>query len=314
MRIKFIVSITFLCLFVGQFGCSVKKTTFNIVASSLSKESGSTVFTGDDDPELVGDALPFAIKLYESLLAGSPKNPPLLLTTGKALCMYAYAFIQMPAEQLGYNELTQKDEMLQRAKHLYLRGRDNILTAIDIRHKSFMANIGKGDMFAALHDMHVKDTSYLFWAGMSWMAAFTTDKADVKLSMDVPKAFALINKVMELKDSYGEGSAHDFFISYYGSMPEAMGGSEAKARYHFGKAIEYSRGLKLAPYISLATTVCVKKQDIAEFKSLLQTALRIDVNKSAVNRLVNILNQQKARWLLDHSDNFFLSAEGDSAK
>ncbi len=314
MRFKFILGISILCLALGQFGCSVKKTTINIVASSLAKESGSSVFTGDDDPELVGDALPFAIKLYESLLAGSPKNPQLLLTTGKALCMYAYAFIQMPAEQLGYNDLAQKEEMLSRAKHLYLRGRDNILAAINIRHKNFLANIDKGDMAAALHDMHAKDTSYLYWAGMSWMAAFTADKADVGLSMDIPKAYAMLCKVLEINDSYGEGAAHDFFISYYGGMPEAMGGSEAKARYHFAKAVEYSHGLKLSPYIALATTVCVKTQNATEFKSLLQTALRIDVNKSTANRLVNVLNQQKARWLLDHSDNYFLSAEGDSAK
>jgi predicted anti-sigma-YlaC factor YlaD len=97
-------------------------------------------------------------------------------------------------------------------------------------------------------------------------------------------------------------------------MPAAMGGSDEKARGHFDLAVKYSRGLKLSPYIALATTVSVKNQNIWEFKSLLETALKINVNKNTANRLVNILNQQKARWLLEHSDNFFLSAEGDTAK
>jgi predicted anti-sigma-YlaC factor YlaD len=97
-------------------------------------------------------------------------------------------------------------------------------------------------------------------------------------------------------------------------MPAAMGGSEEKARAHFALALKYSRGLRLSPYIALATTVSVKNQDLAEFKALLGSALKIDVNKSRTDRLVNILNQQKARWLLEHSDDFFLAAEGDTAR
>ena len=97
-------------------------------------------------------------------------------------------------------------------------------------------------------------------------------------------------------------------------MPAAMGGSEAKAREHFALAIKYSNGTRVSPYLALATTVCVRNQNFPEFKALLETALKVEVNKSKRNRLVNILNQQKARWLLDHADDFFLPAEGDTAQ
>jgi predicted anti-sigma-YlaC factor YlaD len=295
-------------------GCSVKTTTVNLVAGALSKESSSSVFSGDDDPELVGDALPFAIKLYESLVVSSPENRPLLLATGKSLCMYAYAFVQVPADQLTYSDLETKYEMLQRAKKLYLRGRDYILKAISLHHPHFAENIDKNDFAAAFHGITAKDTSYLYWAGMAWMAAFTADKGDVGLMVDIPKAVALINKVMEFNDGYSEGAAHEFFISYYGAMPAAMGGNEEKAREHFAKAVAYSKGYKTSPYIALATSVCVKDQNLAEFKSLLETALKVDVNKRPGNRLLNILNIQKAHWLLEHTDNFFLPAEGDTTK
>jgi predicted anti-sigma-YlaC factor YlaD len=295
-------------------GCSVSKTTMNFVAGALSREGNSSVFSGDDDPELVGDAMPFAIKLYESLLASCPRNPSLLLATGKSLCMYSYAFVQVPAEQMSYNELQEKDEMLQRAKHLYLRGRDDVLKAITLRHPHFAENLNKGNFKAAFRGISVRDTSYLYWAGMSWMAAFTADKSDVGLTVDIPKAVACVQKVMDLNDSYSEGAAHEFFISYYGAMPAAMGGSEAKAREQFALALKCSKGAKIGPYLDLATTVCIKSQNLSEFKTLLETALKINVNKSENNRLVNILNQQKARWFLDHTDDFFLPAEGDSVQ
>ena len=314
MRNRLIIFLSTGFIIAAQFSCFLSKTTANMVAGSLSKESSGEVFSGDDDPQLVGDALPFTIKLYESLMATSPNNPKLLLATGRALCMYSYAYIQMPAEQLSYSDLAEKEEMLERSKHLYLRARHDILTAISLKHHHFSEAFEKKDFETAFKGMTAKDTSYLYWAGAAWMAAFTADKSDVTLTVDIPKAVALIRKVLDFKDSYGEGAAHEFFISFYGAMPAAMGGSEEKARQHFALAVKYSRGLKLSPYIALATTVCVKNQDLGEFKSLLETALKIDVNKNTANRLVNILNQQKARWLLEHSDNLFLSAEGDTAK
>jgi predicted anti-sigma-YlaC factor YlaD len=314
MRTRLLLFLSAGIIVAAQFSCFLSKTTANMVAGSLSKESSGEVFSGDDDPQLVGDALPFTIKLYESLMATSPNNPKLLLATGRALCMYAYAYVQMPAEQLSYSDLAEKEEMLERSKHLYLRARHDILTAISLRHHHFSEAFEKNDFETAFKTMTAKDSSYLYWAGAAWMAAFTADKSDVTLAVDIPKAVALIRKVLDFKDSFGDGAAHEFFISYYGAMPAAMGGSEEKARRHFALAVQYSRGLKLSPYIALATTISVKNQNIGEFKSLLETALKIDVNKNTVNRLVNILNEQKARWLLEHSDNFFLSAEGDTAK
>jgi predicted anti-sigma-YlaC factor YlaD len=313
-KIKPISLLSLLSLSLVFSGCSISKTATNLVGGVLSKENGSTVFSGDDDPELVGDALPFAIKLYESLVTGAPDNPKLLLATGKALCMYSYAFVQVPADQLPLSRLAEKNELLERAKRLYLRGRDYVLHALVKRHPHLLENLDRGDYTAAFKGISVKDTSYLYWAGMAWMAAFTADKGDVQLTVDIPKAVALITKVKELNEGYSEGAVHEFFISYYGGMPAAIGGSEKKAREEFEKALSYSHGTKTSPYISMATSVCVKKQDLAEYKSLLEQALKVDVNASPQNRLLNILNQQKARWLLDHTGDYFLPAEGDTTE
>ncbi|MCJ7630440.1 MAG: TRAP transporter TatT component family protein, partial [Longimicrobiales bacterium] len=47
-------------------GCSVKRMAMNSVANALSGgEGGSNVYLTDDDPILVGQALPFSLKLME---------------------------------------------------------------------------------------------------------------------------------------------------------------------------------------------------------------------------------------------------------
>ena len=56
-----------LCLLAG---CSVRKMAVNKLGDALA-ESGTT-FASDDDPELVKAAVPFALKLMESLLGREP--------------------------------------------------------------------------------------------------------------------------------------------------------------------------------------------------------------------------------------------------
>jgi predicted anti-sigma-YlaC factor YlaD len=85
-----------------------------------------------------------------------------------------------------------------------------------------------------------------------------------------------------------------------------MGGSQDKARHHFEKAVEYSEGLSASPYVALASTVSVANQDLEEFRQLLKAAIAIDPDANPDNRLQNLLSQEKARWLLDHVEDFFL--------
>ena len=82
--------------------------------------------------------------------------------------------------------------------------------------------------------------------------------------------------------------------------------AEKKAREHYKKALKISRGVQATLHVNLATAVSTKNQNIKEFKDLLNKALDVDVNKEPKFRLVNILAQRKAQWLLDHLDNYFL--------
>jgi len=289
--------------------CSIKKLAMNQVANALTDQTSGTVFSGDNDPELVGDALPFAIKLYESLMVANPSHLGLKLKTGSLYIMYANAFLQTPALMLPESEFKMQEFNYKRAKNLYLRGRDIMLGALEHKYPGFRQNLQKKMFAKALTATNKKDVPLLYWAGAGWLGAYAIDPFDMDLGMTMPAAAALMDRVLELEENYANGAIHEFYILYYGSLPEYMGGNLQKARNHFEKAIAISAGKSSTPYIALATTVAVKEQNISEFQSLLKQALAIDPGIDPENRLLNILNQRKALWLLEHVDDFFLETE-----
>ena len=116
-------------------GCSINRLAVRAVAGMLSGGGGGggDAFTSEDDPELVGDALPFAMKLYESLLAADPENADLLLATGRIFVMYANAYVQTPADMLEPSEVEKQAAMRVRAKRLFLRAREYVLRGLELR-------------------------------------------------------------------------------------------------------------------------------------------------------------------------------------
>jgi predicted anti-sigma-YlaC factor YlaD len=290
--------------------CSLNRLAVRTVAGFLAGSGESTVFSGDDDPQLVGDALPFILKTYESLLASDPRNDALALATGRTFVSYAFAFVQAPADQLPAERVDEQHEQRQRAKKLFLRGRDYVLGGLEIRHPGFRSALEKGGADDALRLVRREDADYLYWAGAAWMAAFSADPFDFAQIVTIPRAIALLQQVENWEDAYGQGAVHEIFVSFYGAAPADLGGSEKKARNNYLRAVELSRGKRAGPHIALASTVAVNNQDAAEFRDLLAKALAVDVDADPPDRLVNIINQRKANWMLAHIGDFFLAEGG----
>ena len=124
---------------------------------------------------------------------------------------------------------------------------------------------------------------------------------------DFPAVKALLQRALELDENFEQGAIHEAMIVLEAVPPE-MGGSVDRAREHFERAIALSKGEKPGPYVTLAETVSVMKQDRKEFEDLLNRALAIDPEKNQSERLVTILMQRKARALLAKEDELFLDS------
>jgi predicted anti-sigma-YlaC factor YlaD len=289
--------------------CSIEKLAVKKVAGMLSGSSSADVFSTDNDPEFVGDALPFAIKLYETLLASVPGNDGLRLRTGSLYIMYANAFVQTPADMTPRRDLETKEYLMARAKNLYLRGRDILFVALEKKNPLIRRQLKERLYSEAMAPFRKADAPLLYWTALGWVAAFSVDPFDMTLGQTVPQTRAMIERVAALEPGYGRGALDAFYVSYYGSLPDYLGGDVAKAREHFAKAQALAGMSDTSSLIALATTVSVKEQNAAEFKKLLGQVLAFDPDSSPSTRLVNILNRRKARWLLDHIDDFFIEIE-----
>jgi predicted anti-sigma-YlaC factor YlaD len=263
------------------------------------------VFSADDDPELIRQAVPFSLKFMESILSSTPRHVPLLTALCKNFTEYGYAFVQSDGEYLGDADYKGSRELKVRAKKIYVRARNYGLRAFDVRFDHFSELIYK-DPKAAAAKAKKEDVELLYWTGVSWLAAISLSKDDSDLVADVPQAEALLYRAYELEPDYDDGSLHDFFITYEGSRPTLMGGSLKKAKEHFEAALKLNHGQSASTYVNYAEAVDVKTQDREEFVEMLHKALEIDADKKPSWRLVNLITQKRAKWLLSRVDTLFV--------
>lgn len=284
-------------------GCSIKRMAINSLGDALASGSSST-FARDDDPELVRDATPFALKTIEALIEQSPRHQGLLLSASSGFTQYAYGFIAQDADFTEQADLDRATQMRMRAKRLYLRGAEYGLRGLEVDFPGFRdAMLSNAD--ATLARASRKHVPLLFWTAASWGLALSVDVNDSDLSIRQTSIEKMMRRALALDESYELGSLHDFFIAWESAHAMA-GGSVAKAREHFARATQLAAGRRAAPFVSLAESVSITENNRKEFESLLQQALAVDVNKAPDQRLANIISQRRARWLLSRIDDLFV--------
>ncbi len=290
-------------------GCSIKRFAVNKVGDALA--GGGTTFSSDDDPELVRQAVPFSLKLMESLLAESPKHKGLLFATTSGFTQYAYAFVQQDADELEDSDFAAAEAMRARAKRLYLRARDYGLRGLEARYRGFEKNLA-ADAVKAVGVTKRRDVPQLYWTAASWAAAISLSKDDPDLIADVPKVEALVDRAAALDPDWDNGSIHGFLITYEMARQGSTGDPAARSRSHFERAVALSGGKQAGPYVSFAEAVSVQKQDLKEFDALMVKALAVNPDEQPETRLVNLVMQRRARWLVSKRDELFLVPESPS--
>jgi len=277
-------------------GCSLAT---KMVANSLS--APGTSINSDNDPELVREAVPFALKTYESLLESLPNHGPLLLASCRGFTSYAYGFLATDADIIRYKDRAAAKALDERVLNMYLRAHGYCERALEERFKGVTEKLLK-DPSNALSKAKKDDVELLYWSAASWGLAMSLNPDT--LAIDFPAVRALTERALALDESWYYGALHELSIVL--DSQELLGGSQENARKHFDRAVELQKGLSPGPYVSLAMGVAVAKQDRAEFEKLMNMALAVDPNAKPSERLVTILLQRRAKALLEQAEFLFL--------
>lgn len=283
-------------------GCSVRQIAVDNLGNAIAQ--GGAAFSSDDDPELVRAAAPFSLKLIESLLAESPQHAGLLLAASRGFTQYAYAFLQQEAEEAEAHDLAQAARLEDRARRLYRRARDYGLRGLALRRPDFVQQL-RADPRRALAAVPAAEVPLLYWTAASWGALIGLSKGQPDVLGELPIVEAMIDRALELDESFDRGAIHTFLIGYESLRQGVAGDPAARSRQHFARAVELSGGEDAAPFLALAEAVCVPQQQRAEFEALLRQAMQIDVGRAGENRLANLVAQRRARWLLSRTDHLF---------
>jgi predicted anti-sigma-YlaC factor YlaD len=275
----------------------------NGVANSIAY--GPDVYGRDDDPELVREAVPFGLKTMEGLLETVPKHRGLLLAACRGFTQYAYAFVQLDADEVEAADYARATELRERALKLFVRGRDYGLRGLELEYRGIGEQL-RLEPEAAAARIEKDEVALLYWTAAAWGSALSLGKDRPELLADLPAVRALMQRGLALDEAFEGGAFHEAMIILE-ALPETMGGSVARAREHYRRAVELSGGTRPGPHLTLAQSVSVMTQDRAEFEQLLEKALMVDPEREPGQRLATLVIQRKARSLLTRVDDFFIA-------
>ena len=226
------------------------------------------------------------------------------IATCSNFTQYRLAYLETEALELG--EAQHHDEVAHlngRALKLYLRARGYCLRAMEVRFPGIRPKL-LANPAPALTAARKSDIPLLYWTAASWGSAIASRRGQAGARYRharCPRAGRPRARTGRLVGKrHAPGDVH--------LAREPAGGARripARAREHFVRAIELEGGRSPGPYVALAVGIAMPAQDRAEFESLLTKALAIDPEQDPHNRLITLVQQRRARALLDHIDTMF---------
>ena len=323
------------CALAMASGCSVRRFAIENMAGLFSE--GAAAYASDKDPELIREAMPFSLKLIEGMLNELPDHRELLLAACSGFTQYAYVFLDQEADEVESGtlpvtavslgrfarpiqidtkggaagepapsspKLALAADLRTRSRGLYLRARDYGLRGLDAAHPGFWAALARSPK-TAVQAARKDDVPLLYWTAAAWGSAIAISKEVPDLVADQIKMEALIDRALELDESYDHGAIHGFLITYERVRQGAAGSPESRIRPHFERAVELSNGQLAMPMVAYAESVSLQQQNRQEFEAMLRRALAISPDARPEWRLVNLVAQRRARWLLSRIDDLF---------
>jgi hypothetical protein len=270
--------------------CSVQKLALHSMSGILDNSMAALYEEGD--LTLAEQAIASDLKLLEGLIKSDPENEKLLLLACQGFGSYALGFVE--------------DNDPLRAQSLYLRGKNFGLKILNKNQLFQPALTSDLDQLAvALKKFDKKDVPALFWTANNWASWINFNLSNTDALADLPRVQLIMQRVLELDESYFFGGAHLFFATIYASRPKILGGDLEKSKIHFDRCFEFCQNKFLLPYVFYARYYATRAFDEELFKNTLDKVIATPNDILPEQRLANGIAKQKARTLLQKFGEFF---------
>jgi hypothetical protein len=282
--------VTLLLFFVLLQSCSLNKFVIRQTGTLL--DYGVVSLYAETDLVLAEQALASNIKLLEGMVIGDPENDHLLLLTAQALAGYTMGFVE--------------DENPDRAKPLYLRSRDYGLRILRMNSGFAKSENEPFEQYAtAIAALGKDEIAALFWTAFAWAGWINLSLDDPQAFVDLPKVQAMMQRVLDLDETYFHASAHLFFGSVWGTKPKLLGGDPEKAKEHFKKNLQITRGNFLIAHIYYAKYYAIKLFDEELFDELLRHVSDTPAAALPGYQFLNMIAKEKAKRLQEMRGEWF---------
>src|SRR3990172_3450389 len=247
-------------------GCGPVLKQVTVASATEIFRDGMAAFYREEDLILAEQALASNLKLLEVFLEASPDNPNLLLQASQGFGAYTFAFVEDKITR-HHRDPHRIEVHRERARRLYLRGREYGLRLLALRHNALAASLN-ADLPAlrtSLARLRREDVPALFWTAYGWAGSIHWSLDRPEMLADLPRVLVMMDRVLELA----------------------------------GPTILMGRLFLADPY-------AIQVQDRTLFETQLRLILDAPEDLSPDYRLLNQVAKARARLLLERIDELFL--------
>jgi tetratricopeptide (TPR) repeat protein len=157
----------------------------------------------------------------------------------------------------------------------------------------------------ALKRVKKKQVEPLFWAAYAVGRGISLQKDDPMQVIDLVRVEKMMQRILDLDETFYYGSAHLFYAVYYGDRAPTIGGDPEKAKEHIERVDEINDGKFLMSKYYLARYYAYPKQDAELYKQALQEVLDAPSDIYPGEEAATSLAKSRAKRWLDQIDMLF---------
>ena len=276
-------------LLLSLSACSMDRMM--VKASMPMIESGIEAMNQEDDLQLAAEAMPANISMMNSLIHMDPENIRLHVYAAQAYYGLSYGFTE--------------DSEKQRADRFYLRGLKHGLIALQLLGIENIKAMHPDELELQLQNIGVEHVDALFWTASNWAKWIDLNRDDPASLIQLPKPTAMMQRVLELDETFYYGSAHMYFGVYYGARAPMLGGDFEKSRWHFDRARQINDNKLLIVDLLQAQYLSRQMFDREDFHRRLTAIVEAPDDLYPELALLNQIAKRKAGLLLEKEDQWF---------